>query len=402
MKNKKIIIGVIVGVIILAIIIGVVLSSNGTKKSDNYKGTRNNPYTIGDTINISGMYHHLFDSYKNIEFGLSLTLNKVYRTNEGLKIEKAQYDTFSEIPVAKITFKITGNYQDRFPTDTVFKIVTVNEEMKSSSYPLYSMNLESLDNIYTNTEYTVYVDGQYDIKANIASKIKYLVIEYYDKSNNKQSIYISLNSNETENKDVYDDIDAVMGLVNKTISNYKGVTANKSKMNASFIQLPKLSTNKINTNQTITVYPEIFITNDVFDNGIYKLNGIIWRFEFMDVNSNQSERYSLSADNIIFKTNNKELKNTVTTLPDVGDYNKTYYLSKFSYRLTNEEINKLKELINTKSLSITVNTKDSKTNLSDVSHTIEIPVSFEYKLEEKDYTVLDNMIKIYEELSKSL
>ena len=122
----------------------------------------------------------------------------------------------------------------------------------------------------------------------------------------------------------------------------------------------------------------------------------------MDVNSNQSERYSLSADNIIFKTNNKELKNTVTTLPDVGDYNKTYYLSKFSYRLTNEEINKLKELINTKSLSITVNTKDSKTNLSDVSHTIEIPVSFEYKLEEKDYTVLDNMIKIYEELSKSL
>lgn len=179
----------------------------GTSESvKNEKGTRNNPYQVGDSIVFDEeMYNGKGESDTScgtVPFRLSLTLNEVYTSAEGMALMEKEYDSFTFIPVADITFTLTGDYQDGidYIFSCPFEISVLTDTMETQSHSLVTHDLDSLNTLYTDTAYNVYVSGSYDSDRDEPYTHKYIVISYATDVNGeeKKSIYIELNNTETE------------------------------------------------------------------------------------------------------------------------------------------------------------------------------------------------------------
>ena len=200
-KTKlKIVIPVIVVILIILFIILILSNSNNNINTgtniDNNKGTRSNPYKIGDTIEITDIYDLYAtssSSKKDIPFKASITFNEVYSTEQGINMRKSKgYDTFTAVPIANISFEVTGNYDDKLNYDELFKITYINEDMEEKNYPIENENQEQIGTIYTGNRYTVNLLCGHDTNTNKLESIKYFIIKYYYKNFDIHSIYIEL------------------------------------------------------------------------------------------------------------------------------------------------------------------------------------------------------------------
>lgn len=200
-KTKlKIVIPVIVVILIILSIILILSNSNNSINTgtniDNNKGTRSNPYKIGDTIEITeiyDLYATSSSSKKDIPFKANITFNKVYSAEQGINMRKSKgYDTFTAVPIANISFEVAGNYDDKLNYDELFKITYINEDMTEKIYPIENEEQEQIGTIFTGTRYTVNLLCEHDTNTNEVDKIKYFVIGYYDKNFDIHSIYVEL------------------------------------------------------------------------------------------------------------------------------------------------------------------------------------------------------------------
>ena len=120
---------IVPAIIVIVVIIGIVVFNSNQSTSENKgKGTRDNPYKIGDTIEITDIYdlYATSDSNKNVPFNATITLEEVYTAEQGISKRKSEYDKFTTVPIAKVSFEVNGNYDDKLNYDEIFKI----------SYPL--------------------------------------------------------------------------------------------------------------------------------------------------------------------------------------------------------------------------------------------------------------------------
>ena len=181
-------------------------SSDTSKEetSNQDKGTRTNPYQIGDTITLKDMNTiYSMDKYKDAIFELVFTVDEAYSPQEGVAFMNEKYDTFTAVPAAKISFELNGNYDDKITWSDIFYVSIITEDME----PVRFINFTDTDDLsghsdgYTATEYTYYVDTEHDTSTGETPTSKYLLVEYKDKDNNNHSVYVSLESDKSEAKE---------------------------------------------------------------------------------------------------------------------------------------------------------------------------------------------------------
>ena len=170
-------------------------------------GSRNNPYHIGDTIELSNITPYLVGSYEDVSFNLVFTVNNSYSIDEGISIRESRYDTFTTIPAANVTFKLTGNYDDMMLYSNIFEIVVVDEKMQTSSFiSIEDDNQTSQHNIYTEAEYTVNILQPFNMETYTSTEAKYYVLKYRDNNKEEKSIYIAADNMNNEKEEQSDNI----------------------------------------------------------------------------------------------------------------------------------------------------------------------------------------------------
>lgn len=193
MKNKKMIFICIA--IILLIIVGVCIKNRENKNAtlNGGKGSRSNPYSVGDTIKIKDM-HSTWGIDKNISFDLVFTVTKSYSVNEGLAAAKKMYSSFSAVPAAKVVFKLNGNYDDSIGIGkSLFSFGVVTENMQEKNYFLErEEDFSSLTSFFTGTEYNAIIPTEYNKAKEEVEKAKYVIFTYYDKNEKEHKIYVEL------------------------------------------------------------------------------------------------------------------------------------------------------------------------------------------------------------------
>ena len=205
LKEEKLKIVGICAIVVVIVIAGIAFAvSHSNNESNNNqsqtintgKGSRNDPYKIGDVIelkDISPVYP--YGSLSGQKFDLKFKVNKIYSEAEGLKIRKSKYDTYTTLPIANVTFTLTGNYLDKIYYNEAFSVQSINEDMEGpAGFDFQNDNQENISYIYTGKEYTLNILGKYDMSNRKADKIKYIVLNYADKDGNQNSLYIDFNS----------------------------------------------------------------------------------------------------------------------------------------------------------------------------------------------------------------
>lgn len=180
-----------------------------------------------------------------------------------------------------------------------------------------------------------------------------------------------------------------------TQNNIEGISAtgNDIGMGSVCIQGPRLASAKIDENRTLRIRPEIYMLEDVFS-GHYKVSGIIFRMEVED-RGPLSSRYSLYADklNISSQTDNMEI---IDGLPSIGEFERSYYLSRFDYKISSADMTKFIELFENGPVSFDIATTDEHTDLSHPMEEVQTPVSFHYDFSENDTNAMEEMFGIYD------
>lgn len=176
-------------------------TSKTAEASNQDIGSRSNPYQIGDTITLTDMSTvYSMDKYKDATFELEFTVDEAYSPQEGIAFKAAKYSTFTAVPAAKMTFELNGNYDDKITWSDIFNVSIITEDMESVRF----ISFTDTDDLslhydgYTASEYTYFVETKHDASTGETPVSKYLLVEYRDTENNNQSIYVSLESDESE------------------------------------------------------------------------------------------------------------------------------------------------------------------------------------------------------------
>ena len=168
------------------------------------KGTRSNPYQIGETIVVNDFkaYFNNGEKYTDILFNLELTVNKAYTVAEGVAIRKSRYTGFTTIPAASITFTLMGNYDNEMDYCDIFRVGVLDQNMQTDVFTtIEDDNQKRQDTIYTDTTYTVNILHSFDTKTQTGTEAKYFVLYYTGTDDSTKYIYISAEGQETEPAD---------------------------------------------------------------------------------------------------------------------------------------------------------------------------------------------------------
>lgn len=211
--NLKIIIPImIVVILIIAIITFVNMNIDNANNLINNKGTIDNPYKIGDTVKIDGIYNIYNPAKKDISYSINFKINKKYSTSEGEGIRDKEYDKYTYIPVASVTFEIKGD-DDSVQYGDLIKLKTLDENLETNISSIENENQKQIAEVYIGKEYNYNITRQYEQGKNNAN-IEYIIIEYRNKNNELQKIYIKLeeqletSENNQEKKDSNNSVEA--------------------------------------------------------------------------------------------------------------------------------------------------------------------------------------------------
>jgi hypothetical protein len=154
------------------------------EKTETTKGTRSNPYTIGETIELDDLYHYDITYDK-----VSITVVKKFNEEDWTvsKWSGAYY-------VLEYNLRIDGNYDDGVSvTSAPISIDVLSDDMVEADFaPVNVSTEENINEFYTGIDYDLYQRGKENIN------YKYCVIRYYTKSENvegladEHEVYIAL------------------------------------------------------------------------------------------------------------------------------------------------------------------------------------------------------------------
>lgn len=216
-----------------------------------------------------------------------------------------------------------------------------------------------------------------------------VVYEATDSSKNtsEKTISVEVISIETA-EDVMDLVDEFL-----TKNEYSEFKYNKNKFDAVFITGPKLSGLTLNSERTLTVYPEIYILEDVF-NSKYGVSSIIFRMEFKD-SGEYTSRYVLSADKMTVLSGSDSISIVFDGIPSIGEFETSYYLSRFDYRVDKEDLNKFMSMIENESMTFKIEPQHQESDYSTFPiKTTYTTIPMVYKLSNSDIETLRKTVDI--------
>ena len=172
-------------------------SKNTSSKN---KGTRENPYKVGESVIIKNAYtpDYWEKDAANIPYTIELKINKMLAPGEGLALMERKYDTFFLIPIAELTFSVQGDYSDSIAFNHLINLSSVTNEMEIEGARCTDEECHGLDEFFTNVTYEKYLAVSYD--KNESKNYKYLKIEYYNDAEglNTESVYVLLEDMKNE------------------------------------------------------------------------------------------------------------------------------------------------------------------------------------------------------------
>lgn len=197
---KKYFLNIIMFIILIIVLFGLTGCNNSS--NNNSKGSRSNPYKIGEQIKIDEIYG-IYD-LEDIErpFKLTFIVNEIYDEKQGVELkEEKGASEYSSIPIANISFEVSGDYEDEIKESSVFQVSYINNSMEKQRYVLENKKQESIGSFYTGNQYNAIVLGKYDYKNKEADIPKYIVIDYWDKFDKCNTIYIDVMKKSIEDND---------------------------------------------------------------------------------------------------------------------------------------------------------------------------------------------------------
>lgn len=169
--------------------------SNGTSKND--KGSRTNPYKVGETIEIKNATSPVDagddNEAANGPYNITLVVDEVYSPEEGMAMQEQYYTVYGEYPCAKAHLYVEGDYPNAlyylFMTHAFedgMQIIGTNCKFNLSDPTFWN-------EVFTGVDYEFYIMAPCDSETNEFSVMKYWRFMYYDKDGNQPEIYIQLN-----------------------------------------------------------------------------------------------------------------------------------------------------------------------------------------------------------------
>ena len=164
--------------------------------SSNGKGTRDNPYQLGDKIEFKAQLSRYEDYGEPSGIGLdvAITFNESYYDNdvENLFLENDIILSGLE-PKQLLNFTVTvdGDYDESIYAEDLFFVSGLTEDLKEDEVggTLLDDELEGITDIYTGVDYSLYRElgdsGDEDI-------YKYATITFEDMNNEQHTIWIDI------------------------------------------------------------------------------------------------------------------------------------------------------------------------------------------------------------------
>ncbi len=173
--------------------------------------------------------------------------------------------------------------------------------------------------------------------------------------------------------------------------------------------------NKVNDYQTMRMYNNISVAISTVDASdpdlelskdhyVYRPD-FYFNFAFTDRNEKLSERYSLYSLNKSMQISNGEKTITIENGSIGGEKEKpkfedAYYITHFSYRMEESDIETLKEILSSSNVNVIANTYYEVSEPDRPLNRHEVPKTFEFNLNEEDINSLKAALNLYDEIIK--
>lgn len=335
----------------------------------------------------------------SIEVGSSFNLNSLFETEEGITISLKDDVDISKVGSCSVNIVISNGKKEEEKTYTVNVIDTQAPVISTRDIKVYvgtEFDMEELATVSDNSGESVSAvvkDSDVDISAAGRYYITYEATDSSGNSSEKMAIVDVMTIDSPE--DVMDIVDQY--LTEQGLSDFK---YNKTVFDAIFVTSPKLSKVVIDEGRNVTMYPEIYINNNIFTisselpKGKFGVVGICLRFEFSDKTDPQSERHGLGSDKITISSGSNSFTNIYSGLPEVGEYDRYEYLSKFTYSLEYDELKQLEVMFDEGIVVLAVDAYDLEFDIKTLDY-IHYPYSFVYELNESDIEQFKKTMQIY-------
>lgn len=342
-----------------------------------------------------------------IEVGEAFDLDSFFEAEEGITIslKDSSIDMY-DIGPHSIDLIISDGKKEEERTYTINVVDTQAPVISTRDISIYigsEFNAEELATAYDNSGENISVvvkSSDVDVSTSGRYYITYEATDSSGNSSEKVAIIevMSLDSPE----DVMDIVDQYL-----TEEGLSGFKYSMNQFDAVFVTSPRLSTVVIDEGRNVTMYPEIYINNNIFSMssdypiGKFGVVGICLRFEFSDRTDPQSDRHALNADRITISSGGNSFTNSSSGLPEVGEYSRTEYFSTFTYTLGYDELKQLEAMLNEGSVVLTVDACDTEFDIQTLDY-IDYPYSFVYELNESDIELFLTTMDVYNYLVEFL
>lgn len=335
----------------------------------------------------------------SIEVGSSFNLNSLFETEEGITISLKDDVDISKVGFCSVNIVISNGKKEEEKTYTVNVIDTQAPVISTRDIKVYvgtEFDMEELATVSDNSgENISAVVKNSDVDISVAGRYS-ITFEAADSSGNsseKMAIVDVMTIDSPE--DVMDIVDQY--LTEQGLSDFK---YNKNVYDAVFVTSPRLSKVVIDEGRNVMMYPEIYINNNIFTisseypKGKFGVVGICLRFEFSDKTDPLSERHGLYADEIIVSSGSNSFTNVFSGIPEMGEFERAEYLSRFTYTLEYDELKQLEAMFDEGSVIFTIDAYDSEFDVKTWDY-IHYPYSFVYELNESDIELFKKTMQVY-------
>ena len=345
-----------------------------------------------------GLSGKVSQNSSKIEIGSAFNISDAFKCKDGISIQLKSGENIdtSSIGKQKAVFVISDGEKTE-ETEFSFEIVdTLPPEIEGVNTTIYkgsefdpSKFVSCIDNS-GETITAVVVSNNVDTSTEGQYSVDYKATDSSGNSSEK-TINVQVLAIDTA-EDVMDLIDE---YINK--NGYSEFKYNKNSMDAVFVTGPDFSKYNLNSDRTLRVYPEIYMLENVFE-GHFAVSEIIFRMELKDTGE-QSGRYNLAADKMDIKSNLNSISLTFDGIPSEGDFEKSYYTSRFCYELGAEEVDKLKSMVDEGAITFDIKPQNQVSDYSTFPiKTTYTTVPITYELSADDISTMKRTLEIYDYL----
>lgn len=338
---------------------------------------------------------------QTIEIGSSFDVESVFSCEDGIsiKLKAGQGVNLSELGEITATFIISdGKSQEE--KDFSFEVVdTVPPEINAKAASI-CRGMEFIPQNYV----TVKDNSGETISATVeSSNVDTSVLGEYpvtfsasDSSGNIASKTVDITVSPLET------VDEVADVVEQYMSQ-NGYTQFECGTNADyyvFMRGPTFKTVQLDSMHSVLVYPEVSIYRSFsFDSEKrrepYRVEGIIFRFQFFDKTKPLDDRLTLNSDKMSIRSGNDAIDIAYDEiLSDLGEYDVDEYMSNFHYKLEPKYFDSFGKMLSIGDVVLDVGAK-YEVGFNVYNRVFE-PYTFEYALDAEEIEILQSALDLAE------